>query len=674
MFPDKPDAICEPAGAAKHLSCSSCLDFQICSPSCDFLTTYASLVEMFSNDCTLVDGTPKPLRRETTNSLKRSVRGMKSLMTLKLLSPTLPQSEPWPSSCQGRRSTFGSISPSQQISKVPGKANNPLGLRLSVLPPSHRDTPIYNEPGSPLPGRAYYTSDDLCFCSSPSDCNEGCVFHDLDQGKRSQARKEFVDEDNSHFATNDPISLRRLSGVSGEPRSSGLSFQCSGENPSPSEAAWIGSSLPINHKSQLTRHRSTSSLPIQRNVESWLSDTTSEIDQDVLACATTISPTRAHMIIVNSSRLSKESLPPRKSSLEALSSATYPDNARYSWASSDDSPPSTPTGEREFDDNRAPCPEPQWVFPTRRHDLAMNSPPMSPKVFPDPPADPRFSFSVMSAGIEVDQGQNVASRWSFDSTTSEHKSNVDLMTDLEDFISGFPTNMLLPDTPCISEIRLNFKAATQQHATPTTPRFPDESQNWFPRNSNSVANFSRPRRAAYMTSSQSTPMVQTTAWRSSYISSSTIQPHLSIPSPDLEPLSRIFPDSSDYTRLSLYAHIIAYIFITSLPTTSQPQESSHRRRRDTPYWTTYPLPSKAAAVLDHPRNSNSYTYSSESGLQTRVLALQSNLRKCIFRLMNNMDSSICLPRGEDLESGPAEVMLRAVEEVVRVSEMSGSTV
>ena len=66
--------------------------------------------------------------------------------------------------------------------------------------------------------------------------------------------------------------------------------------------------------------------------------------------------------------------------------------------------------------------------------------------------------------------------------------------------------------------------------------------------------------------------------------------------------------------------------------------------------------------------SNSYLYNNESRLQTRILNLKLRIRRCIFRLMNNMDSSIC----QASEDGRAEIMLRAVEEVVRGCEKLSS--
>jgi len=635
-------------------------------PAHDFPTTHAALVEMFSNpndDCsTMADRSSKTLKRESS---KRSVHSMKSLLPLKLLSPTLPQPDIWPSTSQDQRSTFGAIPSAQDSSRVKGKINNPLGLRLSLVAPgqSHRDTPIYNEPGSPLPGRAYYSDEDLCInCSSSAlDCDDGCEFRDYNDAGNQERENEFDDEFARSPDAIDGADYRRRSHVSDALRSSGMSFQCSGETLVPSEAAWLSSSLPNSPESRLARRRSNLRVPLERNVESWLSHTASELGEDVLACATVISPIKAQVIEVNTTRLSYETLPPRTSSLNAPNSATLP-VGRYSWASSDDSAPDTPRGEWEFDDSRSPCNEPQWVFPNRRFDLAMNSPPMSPKIFPDPPAASRFSYSVMSAGIETDEDPNMASRWSFDTTMSEDKSNIDIITDLEDIVSGFPINMLVPDTPCISDIRLALNNTNPKSPSlDNSPRTKEFHFN-FTNDRRSVANFSRPRKTNNLTSSRSTPMIRPTAWRTSYISySTTIQPTTHLPTPDLSPLTRIFPNGSEYAQSGLYAHILAHLFLTSLPAPSPELGNLPRRRRDTPYWTT--------SHSGHPRMSNSYLYNNESKLQTRILNLKLRIRKCIFRLMNNMNSSICQAN----EDGRAELMLRAVEEVVRASEKLTST-
>merc|ERR1712000_708557 len=181
------------------------------------------------------------------------------------------------------------------------------------------------------------------------------------------------------------------------------------------------------------------------------------------------------------------------------------------------------------------------------------------------------------------------------------------ITDLEDIVSGFPINMLVPDTPCISDIRLALNN--------TNPKSPSLDNS--PRIKEFHFNFTNDRRSV--------------------------------------------ANGSEYAQSGLYAHILAHLFLTSLPAPSPELGNLPRRRRDTPYWTT--------SHSGHPRMSNSYLYNNESKLQTRILNLKLRIRKCIFRLMNNMNSSICQAN----EDGRAELMLRAVEEVVRASEKLTST-
>ncbi len=206
------EAICEPAGAAQEdISCPSCLDFESCRTTHENPTTSAtsasstspaSCTNLFSNDCSMAENSCKMLRREP--SFKRSVPSMTSLLPLKLLSPTLSQSNMWPSTSSEPRSNFGTETIHQagqeQPARVKEKTNNHLGLRLSLLPPRaqpYRDMPIYNEPGSPLPGRAYYTNDDICFnCSPPgSICDAACIFHDYDNVKKAEDMDEIINDE-----------------------------------------------------------------------------------------------------------------------------------------------------------------------------------------------------------------------------------------------------------------------------------------------------------------------------------------------------------------------------------------------------------------------------------------------------------------------------------------------
>lgn len=174
------NAICEPAYALQHLTCPLCLDFPACRTSDIFLSACSCVGSMYSNEST---NDRCMVGRDPTCGLKGSVHSMKSLLPLKLASPTL-QTESWPRSPSEHRSTFGKrISLASDGERYPIKTNNHLGLRLSqLLPRTHRDVPIYNERGSPLPGQPYYPDDDIYFHHSPqSQGGESRVHQGRDQ-------------------------------------------------------------------------------------------------------------------------------------------------------------------------------------------------------------------------------------------------------------------------------------------------------------------------------------------------------------------------------------------------------------------------------------------------------------------------------------------------------------
>lgn len=103
-----------------------------------------------------------PRSRSSVGTVQRSVPGMKTLLPLRLLSPTLPELDTWPASEPRKRSTFGTRTGSddfEQSSDIGDRARDSLAARRR--PQHNRDTPIYNQPGSPIPSRAYFSDDDI---------------------------------------------------------------------------------------------------------------------------------------------------------------------------------------------------------------------------------------------------------------------------------------------------------------------------------------------------------------------------------------------------------------------------------------------------------------------------------------------------------------------------------
>lgn len=223
-------------------------------------------------------------RTSSTNSMRRSVTGMKSLLPLKLSPAKLAEKE-WPSlpSPSIQRSTFGipayTTRSTQSIRERRGRHKLPP-TKVKIHPERYRDTPIYSDPGSPIPGRAYYTDDDVCFnCSPPgSPCNESCIFNEYeetysDEGSDAGSVRFGSIPETSGYTDS------RASTASGE-RNSDLSFKCRGESDTAGtslfrdEAAWLSSSSPC--RSQHTLQPTTLvAMPPVRDSQGWLDDTSS---------------------------------------------------------------------------------------------------------------------------------------------------------------------------------------------------------------------------------------------------------------------------------------------------------------------------------------------------------------------------------------------------------------
>ena len=238
--------------------------------------------------------------------ITRSVPGMKSLLPLRLLSPTLSDINDWPSSPPNNRSTFGmNITSSDEIrdgiSREQLGDGQDAGIRVGSqrLKP-HRDVPIYSEPGSPLLNRAYLTDEEVQSSCNTSESEEWFEVYDClsmehessicgdesstikvsftapFKGSESDLLQGPIEEELEHFLNNVPEVTK--SHTSPIDRTSAMSFQCSGEAYElfSNEAAWVRSPLEYQRLSKASkRPPRNSSLPYEQNVESWLSDTSS---------------------------------------------------------------------------------------------------------------------------------------------------------------------------------------------------------------------------------------------------------------------------------------------------------------------------------------------------------------------------------------------------------------
>jgi hypothetical protein len=110
--------------------------------------------------------------------ITRSIPGMKSLLPLRLSSPSPSETDAWPAPAINNRSTFGmnialKDGNEDRISQylLGNRQNSDSGSGPYRLNP-YRDIPIYTEPGSPQLSRAYFTDDELHSSCATSESDE----------------------------------------------------------------------------------------------------------------------------------------------------------------------------------------------------------------------------------------------------------------------------------------------------------------------------------------------------------------------------------------------------------------------------------------------------------------------------------------------------------------------
>ncbi|KAE9372808.1 hypothetical protein N431DRAFT_467043 [Stipitochalara longipes BDJ] len=628
--------------------------------------------------------------------ITRSVPGMKSLLPLRLLSPTLPDTSDWPSSPPNNRSTFGmditSNGDQGGISRDRLEDEQDVELKVgSQKLKAYRDVPIYSEPGSPLLNRAYLTDEEVRSSYSPSESEEWFEVYDClgmehepsTFGDESSTIKGPIEEEFEH-GVEDVADVSKHH-ISQADRNSGMSFQCSGEAYElfSNEAAWLRSPLEYQGLGRASKQPlRNSSLPCEQTVESWLSDTSScgDDSEDLLSRATCLAPVKAHVVDVNVNRPSGLSIhvPPRSSSLTGTTAIHVPsENNRDSWLYSAYSPPATPS--QPWTSVRASPPKQnlsqsqfESCMPKRRLDLAMTSPPDSPT------HGSSGAFGAAPAWqmpIYTEPEPQASSCQSIDGQAGLSTDAInDILISLENLTSHFPSGTLQPDTPCILAIRTQLAPPFQQSNSPSallSSCFPHQSapQPASTLNRRKTTNFSKPRRSPSAATSKSCPVPRNPPPPTPSLpnlhtpfSKPNSQQASQLPPVDTQPLHRIFPKSSKFMRSSLYAYILAHIFASSLSSRTEARRFP-KKRRDTPYWPTTDVPSKAADFLGI---AFKHTSDKDSNFNQRVEEVKDRIRKAIASLFEEMEVDGCR---EGADAGLGLLFIKSLEEVVRGCEM-----
>jgi hypothetical protein len=123
-----------------------------------------------------------PKSDSSSFSVKAAVSGMKTLLPLKLTSTFDSVSEVSAASPSFNRATFGTeespTKKSPRSKKLSHRGRYFPQIPLVIRPEQYRDTPVYTDAGSPIPGQAYYPQFEFWrkFSSSISSSDEDkCV-------------------------------------------------------------------------------------------------------------------------------------------------------------------------------------------------------------------------------------------------------------------------------------------------------------------------------------------------------------------------------------------------------------------------------------------------------------------------------------------------------------------
>lgn len=373
------------------------------------------------------------------------------------------------------------------------------------------------------------------------------------------------------------------------------------------------------------------------------------------ACATALAPSKAQVVEVAGSKnlgLSIQ-IPPRSSSLGTKRSDVLMARMnRESWASfgeydtaqlpsvSFNSPARGPRSE-----NHA-----EWS-PSRaegKPNVAMTSPPMSPAISND--------------GIFV--SETLANPIITSELPHDGDSLHMMISALENHITCFPSNMLLSDSRCTAALRgylhthcdTRANLSHEQYSAPPSPALSDDSMFLFQDHEG--------------TRSPTIPCFNQTSHVIRGLSLQAL--------PNLEPLRRIFPQTSKFMRSALYAHVLAYFFVCTLsasnqtqtPTHTNPQSISRRPNSARCHRTsTISIPSKAATLLGMFQTS-SHNNKEEIGYQfvSATAIIEDQLHKHISTLVSEMEGTyVSLKRGGRVRYISA-ILLRSLVEIVRAGE------
>lgn len=235
----------------------------------------------------------RPVSPASTLSSRRSVLGMKQLLPLKLqASPPLPKVvlssrlenatptlQPPPISFD---SEIESTLDTPDSSWIPRTSPPAVRLSQGLSQSYYREAPIYLNPGSPMPSRAYLSDEELCHQCQPkgSECDELCILSEYENAETNSNSRDSFFEYTELFDADKIGSLQTSPTLSASFQLSKLSIERQSESIPQMDATWMD--INSNHQSEgavyesAFRYRDDNVEHEERLPGSWLDSESSQ--------------------------------------------------------------------------------------------------------------------------------------------------------------------------------------------------------------------------------------------------------------------------------------------------------------------------------------------------------------------------------------------------------------
>ncbi|EPE32002.1 hypothetical protein GLAREA_12084 [Glarea lozoyensis ATCC 20868] len=545
----------------------------------------------------------RTLRSDSSSfSVKAAVSGMKCLLPLRLTStfdsvPDVSSAAP-----AFNQTTFEPEDSPKKISPRSKKLSH-RGLYfpqipLVIRPEQYRDTPVYTDAGSPIPGQAYYPQFDFWrkFSSSISSSDEDECVSECSSPNTLASDPEY--QDCVHMSITKPKEVQCFeqsptSGQTGSCRNSDMSFKCLGDDQFVHEPNEIIDSFDEKSlfDSRCLPDILADNMPPNYVGRGWIAEPIREniIEEDESDITTPpMTPKTKSLPVHEPIPNSPLTIPPRSSSF--IQTRTRPSlypldiDAQPERKLSQEDVFAKETGHERYQDSF----DDSYSLPEEEYSTSAST---SSKEVEPPIDDQALKYRVGTARVQSLFGHHNHNPV----TGSLVRSHGDTaLTVVEDLVRYFPFHPSIDFGSHISTVRtqLHLISAQQNKYGPGAASSPQERQP-------PDKKWSRARRLTASISSLTKSTTDTTPSTPTFPSLSDSPIYDPTAHIDITPLQRIFPSSAPTVIQPLYAYLLGYILILEIRTITRLNQRTRSLVKATRMLGVPLLPDKPPTANDH---------------------------------------------------------------------------